>query len=109
MVYRGIGVFIMYVLVHYPSGRLTAVRFGYPAESWGIALFEYLLQVPANRIGYTTLSLAVETAARNYYAVCVCAVCGVLHAAAVEAGLFMGRTLFTGRGIFYVSQRVNRD
>ena len=26
--------------------------------SWTIALFEYLLQVPANRIGYTTLSLA---------------------------------------------------
>jgi len=26
--------------------------------SWGIAFFEYLLQVPANRIGFTTLSLA---------------------------------------------------
>lgn len=26
--------------------------------SWGIALFEYLLQVPANRIGYTSLSLS---------------------------------------------------
>ena len=26
--------------------------------SWGIALFEYLLQVPANRIGYTALSLS---------------------------------------------------
>jgi hypothetical protein len=26
--------------------------------SWGIALFEYVLQVPANRIGATTLSLA---------------------------------------------------
>ena len=26
--------------------------------SWGIALFEYLLQVPANRVGYTELSLA---------------------------------------------------
>ncbi len=26
--------------------------------SWGIALFEYMLQVPANRIGYTELSLA---------------------------------------------------
>ena len=25
--------------------------------SWGIALFEYLLQVPANRIGYGTLTL----------------------------------------------------
>jgi uncharacterized protein (DUF486 family) len=26
--------------------------------SWGVALFEYLVQVPANRIGYTRLSLA---------------------------------------------------
>lgn len=26
--------------------------------AWGVALFEYLLQVPANRIGYETLSLA---------------------------------------------------
>ncbi|HEY9016638.1 MAG TPA: DMT family protein, partial [Gemmatimonadales bacterium] len=26
--------------------------------SWGIAFFEYLLQVPANRIGYTALSLS---------------------------------------------------
>ena len=25
--------------------------------SWGIALFEYLLQVPANRIGYTVMSV----------------------------------------------------
>ena len=25
--------------------------------SWGIALFEYLLQVPANRIGYAVLSV----------------------------------------------------
>jgi len=25
--------------------------------SWGIALFEYLLQVPANRIGFSALSL----------------------------------------------------
>lgn len=26
--------------------------------SWGIALFEYLVQVPANRIGYTAMSLS---------------------------------------------------
>jgi hypothetical protein len=25
--------------------------------SWGIALFEYLIQVPGNRIGYTEMSL----------------------------------------------------
>jgi uncharacterized protein (DUF486 family) len=28
------------------------------AASWGIALFEYLLQVPASRIGYRELNLA---------------------------------------------------
>src|SRR5690606_3031462 len=26
--------------------------------SWGIAFFEYLLQVPGNRIGYTVMSVA---------------------------------------------------
>ena len=26
--------------------------------SWGIALFEYLLQVPANRVGYTQLTIS---------------------------------------------------
>jgi uncharacterized protein (DUF486 family) len=26
--------------------------------SWGVAFFEYLVQVPANRIGFTVLSLA---------------------------------------------------
>ena len=31
---------------------------GAALASWGIALFEYLLQVPANRIGFTVLSLA---------------------------------------------------
>ena len=28
------------------------------AASWGIAFFEYLLQVPANRMGYTVMSLS---------------------------------------------------
>lgn len=58
MVHRGAGEFMRYFPVPHPTGRLTAVRFGYPAESWGIALFEYLLQVPANRIDFTTMSLA---------------------------------------------------
>ena len=31
--------------------------FGIIIVSWGIALFEYLIQVPANRIGYTVYSL----------------------------------------------------
>ena len=28
------------------------------ADGWGIAFFEYMLQVPANRIGHQTMSLA---------------------------------------------------
>src|SRR5213075_3603675 len=39
--------------------------------SWGIALFEYLLQVPANRIGYTQMSLPqlkiLQEAIRSWY------------------------------------------
>ena len=44
----------------YAHLRNLASRAWYVAAiaSWGIALFEYLLQVPANRIGYTQLSLA---------------------------------------------------
>ena len=39
--------------------RTLADRRWYVAAliSWGIALFEYLLQVPANRIGYTAMTL----------------------------------------------------
>jgi uncharacterized protein len=39
--------------------RTLADRKWYVAAvvSWGIALFEYLLQVPANRIGYAALTL----------------------------------------------------
>ena len=44
----------------YAHLRNLSTRAWYVAAlaSWGIALFEYLLQVPANRIGYTELSLA---------------------------------------------------
>jgi len=44
----------------YAHLRNLATRAWYVAAlvSWGIALFEYLLQVPANRIGFQTMSLA---------------------------------------------------
>lgn len=43
----------------YAHLRNLAARPWYVAAiaSWGVALFEYLLQVPANRIGHTGLSL----------------------------------------------------
>ena len=44
----------------YAHLRNLAARPWYVAAlaSWGIALFEYLLQVPANRIGYGSFTLA---------------------------------------------------
>jgi uncharacterized protein (DUF486 family) len=39
--------------------------------SWGIALAEYLIQVPANRIGYTALSLAQLKILQEAITLCV--------------------------------------
>lgn len=39
--------------------------------SWGIALFEYLLQVPANRIGFTVLSLGQLKILQEVITICV--------------------------------------
>ena len=46
--------FAWYAHLKNMSGRAWYVA---ALVSWGIALFEYLLQVPANRIGYTAMSL----------------------------------------------------
>ena len=41
--------------------------------SWGIALFEYLLQVPANRIGHTQLELGqLKILRRSSPSACSC-------------------------------------
>ena len=60
--------------------------------SWGIALFEYLLQVPANRIGFTALSLAqLKIMQEVITLVRVRAVRGALHGRAGQARLPVGR------------------
>ena len=47
--------------------------------SWGIALFEYLLQVPANRIGYTVLSLGQLKIMQEVITLCVFVPFAVLY------------------------------
>jgi hypothetical protein len=47
--------------------------------SWGVALFEYLLQVPANRIGYTVFSLAQLKILQEVIALIVFAPFAVLY------------------------------
>lgn len=39
--------------------------------SWGIALFEYLLQVPANRVGYQVMSLPQLKITQEIITLCV--------------------------------------
>ena len=46
--------FAWYAHLRNLSGRAWYVA---AFTSWGIALFEYLLQVPANRVGYTQFNL----------------------------------------------------
>jgi uncharacterized protein (DUF486 family) len=71
--------------------------------SWSIALFEYLLQVPANRIGYTQLSLAqTESYPGSDHLVGVCAVCGALYAPAAKTRLPVGRVVSARSRLFYV-------
>src|SRR5436190_13123063 len=60
--------------------------------SWGIALFEYLLQVPANRIGYTAMSLSqLKISTRGDHTRHLRPVCRFLHATADQARLLVGR------------------
>jgi len=47
--------------------------------SWGIALFEYMLQVPANRIGYGTFSAAELKAIQEIISLSVFAVFSTLY------------------------------
>jgi hypothetical protein len=71
--------------------------------SWGIALFEYLLQVPANRIGYTALSLAqLKILQGGHHPGRVRSVRGAVHAGADPAGLPLGRALPRGSGVHFV-------
>ena len=73
--------------------------------SWGIALFEYLLQVPANRIGFTALSLAQLKIMQEVITLAVFVPFAVLYMGQplkldyLWAGLcLMGAVYFTFRG-----------
>ena len=49
------------------------------AVSWGIAFFEYLIQVPANRIGYERFSLAQLKILQEVITLCVFTAFAVLY------------------------------
>jgi uncharacterized protein (DUF486 family) len=51
-------VFMTFAWYGHLRNMATAPWYAAALVSWGIALFEYMLQVPANRIGYTQFSVA---------------------------------------------------
>ena len=50
-------VFMTFALYGHLKNMATSPWYMAAVVSWGIALFEYLLQVPANRIGYTQFNV----------------------------------------------------
>ena len=51
-------VFMTFAWYGHLRNMSTAPWYAAALVSWGIALFEYMFQVPANRIGYTQFSVA---------------------------------------------------
>lgn len=47
--------------------------------SWGVAFFEYCLQVPANRIGFQVMSLAQLKVMQEVVTMCIFALFSVLY------------------------------
>jgi len=75
--------------------------------SWGIALFEYLFQVPANRIGYSQYSLGQLKILQEVITLSVFAPFALfLHAAAAEAQFFVGGPLHAWGRVFHVSAMI---
>ena len=54
----GSNIFMTFAWYGHLRHQASAAWYVAALVSWGIALFEYLLQVPANRIGHTQFSVA---------------------------------------------------
>lgn len=74
--------------------------------SWGIAFFEYTLQVPANRMGSRYYNIGQLKVMQEMITMCIFPMFAFfLHETTSEAGLLMGWTLFNWSGLFHVSRR----
>ena len=59
--------------------------------SWGTALFEYLLQVPANRVGYTEMNLAQLKIPQEVITLSVFVPFAIFYMDQPRAGIICGR------------------
>ncbi len=69
--------------------------------SWGIALFEYLLQVPANRIGYSVMNVGQLKILQEVITLSLFVPFSFYY---LKTGLSLGRVMYARRRLFYISQ-----
>ncbi len=67
--------------------------------SWGIASFEYLIQVRANRLGHTQMTVSQLKIMQEVITLSVFAP----HERAAQMGLPLGRSMLAGSCVFHVS------
>ena len=70
--------------------------------SWGIAFFEYLLQVPANRIGFGTLTLPQLKMLQEVITLGVFVPFAVFYMRSHSGSIFCGRRCACGCGLLHV-------
>lgn len=74
--------------------------------SWGIAFFEYMIQVPANRIGHQVMSVGQLKILQEIITLTVFrALRDLLHEGEAHAGLSVGGALPARRGVFPVPEQ----
>jgi uncharacterized protein (DUF486 family) len=76
------------------------------AASWGIALFEYCLQVPANRIGFGTYSLCQLKVVQEIIAMGVFAVFAVAYMNEKLSSNFLWASLCLVAAAFFIFRDV---
>lgn len=76
--------------------------------SWGIALFEYLLQVPANRIGCTQFNVGQLKILQEVITLSVFVPFAVLYLDQPSVGLSVGGPVHGRRGVFHFPRGLMR-
>lgn len=75
-------------------------------SSWLIAFFEYCIMVPANRIGFSGLSLGqLKNPSGSHLIEHFCSVCLPVHEAASETGLSVGFFVHARRRLLHVPRQ----
>ena len=72
------------------------------AASWGVAFFEYMLQVPANRIGHTTLSLGQLKIMQEVIALSVFVPFSIFYMKETLSWIYLSAAICIAGAVFFI-------